>query len=251
MFRVKLVGALAALAALYGCWIVVRNAPVFAVRKVEIVGLTGDSAPALRSALEQAARQMTTTHVQLERLRAAVASYAIVKQVHVQSHFPHGLTIRVTEQTPVAALVAGTRRVALASDGTILRDVGAPSALATVNLARIPSSAHISDPFGVSALELLDIAPPVLRARVARVTGGGAQGLTAYLRNGPALYFGDATRLHAKWAASARVLSDAGSRGALYLDLRIPERPIAQIGDPATNGGVNGALPMPSTSSGG
>jgi hypothetical protein len=32
------------------------------------------------------------------------------------------------------------------------------------------------------------------------------------------------------------VLADPASRGALYLDVRVPERPAAQVGDPVTGG---------------
>jgi cell division protein FtsQ len=61
---------------------------------------------------------------------------------------------------------------------------------------------------------------------VARVTVG-EQGLTAQLVRGPEVYFGDAGRLAAKWTATARVLADPSSKGATYLDVRVPERPAA------------------------
>ena len=47
------------------------------------------------------------------------------------------------------------------------------------------------------------------------------------LRNGPQIIFGDATRIDAKWAAAAAVLADSRAKGATYVDVRLPERPVA------------------------
>ncbi len=43
------------------------------------------------------------------------------------------------------------------------------------------------------------------------------------------IYFGDASRAHAKWMAAARVLADPSSQGAWYVDVRLPERPAAGL----------------------
>ncbi len=240
MVRLKIVGALVVLAALYGGWHVLRDASVFAVQQVSITGAAGPEGPAIRASLEGAARGMTTTDLQVGRLRAAVASFAVVKDVRAATAFPHGLRIQVVEEEPVAALVAGGRRLPVASDGRIVRGIGSPSGLASVPVGQLPIGDRISDPVSIQALELLDIGPPVLRARVAAVTLG-PHGLTAQLRGGPLLYFGDTTRLHAKWAALARVLADSASAGAAYIDVHTPDRPAAQIGDPATSGSSAGA----------
>jgi hypothetical protein len=47
------------------------------------------------------------------------------------------------------------------------------------------------------------------------------------MRNGLIVYFGDATRPHAKWLALASVLADKSSAGATYVDVRLPGRPAA------------------------
>ncbi|HEY4812622.1 MAG TPA: hypothetical protein VIH71_16355, partial [Solirubrobacteraceae bacterium] len=41
------------------------------------------------------------------------------------------------------------------------------------------------------------------------------------------VYFGDATRPHAKWLSLARVLADSSSAGASYVDVRVPGHPAA------------------------
>lgn len=235
--RLKIAGLIVALAGLYGLWLWARDSSVFAVQKVEVQGLSGSAAPAIRASLEQSARTMTTTHVDVGRLETAVAPFGAVKSLSVDTHLLHGITIRVEQQQPVMAVVVDGKRLPVSADGLILHDV-TTGELPTVDSAAAPSRGTLQDSSQLQALELLDIAPAPLRGHVARVSPGtGALGLTAYLRSGPTLYFGDAQRLHAKWAAAARVLSDPSARGARYIDLRVPDRAAAQIADPVTLAG--------------
>jgi cell division protein FtsQ len=90
----------------------------------------------------------------------------------------------------------------------------------------VPGGPHASDLDVNRALRLLSAAPPALRGRVRRIYVG-PKGMTVPLRSGPTLYFGGAERIPAKWAAATVVLADPTSRGATYLDLRLPERPAA------------------------
>ena len=78
----------------------------------------------------------------------------------------------------------------------------------------------------LAALAVLGAAPAPLARLVERVFTG-AQGLTVAMRNGLLVYFGDATRPHAKWLSLARVLADPSSAGASYVDVRLPSRPAA------------------------
>jgi cell division protein FtsQ len=54
-----------------------------------------------------------------------------------------------------------------------------------------------------------------------------SHGYVARLANGPEVWLGAAARLDAKWAAAAAVLAQESSQGANYIDVRIPERPVA------------------------
>ncbi len=47
------------------------------------------------------------------------------------------------------------------------------------------------------------------------------------MRNGLLVYFGDASRPHAKWLSLVRVLADPSSAGASYVDVRLPSHPAA------------------------
>ncbi len=235
MKLLKLGGVLALVAGVYGGWLMLRDAPLFKVETVAITGLRGPVVPAVRARLEQAGMGMTTTHVNVAALDEAVASYTVVKRLDVKTEFPHGLKINVIEQMPVAALVVGQTRLGIAPDGIVVHGLGAASVgLPTFTATDPPQSNVLRDPVGLESLEVLDIAPAVMRQAIDHV-GQGAGGLTVYLRNGPELYFGDPTRLHAKWAAADRVLGDPQSRGASYVDVRAPDRPAAGVNDPQTS----------------
>jgi cell division protein FtsQ len=70
-------------------------------------------------------------------------------------------------------------------------------------------------------------APSALAVRISSIGHAGARGLVVRLRNGPLLIFGNGSDAAAKWAGAAAVLADPSSRGASYLDLRVPDRPVA------------------------
>jgi cell division protein FtsQ len=241
VLRLKLAGALAVVGLLYGGWLWLRDTSLFAVNSVTITGLSGATAAVIRDSLTTTAHEMTTTDVQVGKLRAAVAPFTSVKDLRVRTSFPHGMQIQVIEQQPVAALVLNSgRRLPVAADGTVIQGLGAPSSLPSIAVQTPPAGRRVTDASSVQAVALLAAAPSALRDRTTRVANSTA-GLTAYLRRGPAIYFGDATRLHAKWAAATSVLADRGSRGAVYVDVRMPDRPTAQVGDPATTLGGAGS----------
>lgn len=119
----------------------------------------------------------------------------------------------------------GDLRNAVASNGQLLRAVQ-PGNIATIQMGNVPGGDRLTDPRASQAVELLAAAPSALRAKVENVWSG-SHGLTARLTNGPLLYFGSADRLAAKWVAVATVLPNPDAAGALYLDVRIPERTAA------------------------
>jgi cell division protein FtsQ len=218
--------ALAVLALLGTGFARLRESSAVEVREVSITGLQGRAAPAIRAALVRAATDMTTLHVRMDELRRAVAPYPIVKDLKVSTDFPHRLEIRVVEYDAVAAVVLAGRRVPVAADGTLLRDERAPAGLPTVSVRAGSDGERLSDRRALGAVAVLGAAPRELRSVVGGIRWDAA-GLHVELRPGPRLDFGGAGRPRAKWVAAARVLSDPRAAGASYLDLRVPERPLA------------------------
>ncbi len=243
--RMALVCVLVALPLLGAGWLWLRNSPLAAVEQVHVSGAHGREAHAIDVALREAATHMSTLNVNVAALRAAVAPFRVVRDVQVSAHFPHSLSIRVIEQPPVAALVVNGIKTAVAADGVVL----GPSLL-TGSLPSVPGGAgdplgggHVHSGSALAALSVMGAAPPALVGWVARVYTG-REGLTVAMRDGLQLYFGDASRPHAKWLAAARVLADPSSAGATYIDVRLPERAAAGLGRGASGeAGAGGSTP--------
>ena len=221
---VLLVGVIVA-PLLGGGWLWLRHSSLVAVRDVRISGVHGPGAAAIDAAL----------------VRAAVAPFRVVRDVRVTASFPHAMRISVIEQPPVAALAAAGARTAVAADGVVLGPALLSGRLPTLSASSAPAPGqHVGGGWMNEALELLGAAP----AKLARLTSraySGSEGLTLVLRSGLRAYFGDASRPHAKWAALALLLANEGSAEGSYIDVRVPERPVA--------GFAAGTAPSASTSS--
>jgi cell division protein FtsQ len=225
--RIALLAVALTLPSLGGAWLWLRHSPFVSVQRVSISGVHGAEAGAVEAALRDAARGMSTLAVSPAALRAAVAPLRVVREVRAIPSFPHGLRIEVVEQLPVAAVTVGGQRTAVAGDGVVLGPQLLSSSLPNVAAAAgTAPGGRVRGASLLAQLAVLGAAPAALLAHVERVFVG-IKGITAAMRNGLLVYFGDGTRPHAKWFSLARVLADASSAGASYVDVRVPSHPAA------------------------
>jgi cell division protein FtsQ len=220
---------LIALAALlvggYLLWL--RDSSLVRVETVTVTGLTSDDAARMRAALTAAAEEMTTLHVERGKLEDAIAAFPVVRSIDVQPDFPSGMRIHVVEHRPAALLISGPARVPVAADGSVLRGLPVGRKLPAVRLDRPPPARRLSRGAALAAVQVAGGLPGALGGRVEEVRLDGASGVIVPIQDGPKLIFGRPTRLKAKWAAAVRVLADEDAAGAAYIDVRIPERPVA------------------------
>lgn len=226
--RARAVAGIAAsltILAVVGFWL--RTSSLVRVKEVAVTGIDGRQAGAIRDALVVAARDMTTLAVDERELLASVAAYPVVRRVRASADFPHRLRIEVDAFEPVAAVQArGTgATIPVARDGTLLRGT-ATTGLPVVVLGAAVRGDRVGDARARATIRLLAAAPAPLRARVRRVFRT-SRGVVATVDDGPRIYFGGAGAPRAKWAAAARVLADEAAQGAAYVDVRIPQRPVA------------------------
>ena len=209
-------------------WLWLRDSFLVSVDDVSVRGLSGSQAPAIRDALIGAARGMTTLHVRRGAVLSAVSGFPIVRDVRLSTSFPHGLRIDVIERPPIAVLSGPGARLPVAADGRVLRGLDPPAGLPTITARLLPAGTTVTDRRARAALALLAAAPAALRRAVTRVSVTPNRAV-AVLRSRTTVYFGTPDRPHAKWAAVARVMADATSTEATYLDVRLPERPAAGV----------------------
>jgi cell division protein FtsQ len=218
------------LALLAGGWLWLRSSSLVAVDEVTVTGAAGPDAEQIRSALTAAAHRMTTLDVSVARLRAAVAPYPVVGDLRAVAQFPHKLRIQVIDRKPVGTITEGGRAMPVSADYMLLHDVTPSTALPAITAAVAPAGSRIFDPTARAEVELLAAAPDQLIPRLTQASSDAAHGLTVQVRGGPSIYFGERSRLGAKWIAVSQVLADAGSRGAAYIDVTDPNRPAAGVG---------------------
>jgi cell division protein FtsQ len=203
-----------------------RDSSLVEVRETTVEGVSGYRAAEITAALERAASGMSTLDVDVGALRTAVDGFPTVRSISVDADFPHGLVVTVEEDRPVAALVSGSSKVAVAGDGRALP--GVPIA----GLPLVPARGSLGSGSAVpkqtlAVLEALRAAPAGVRREVS--FGGLARetGITFQLRNGITLRMGGPERMRAKWLAAESVLGDPELGTPTYIDLRAPDRPAA------------------------
>jgi cell division protein FtsQ len=217
--------ALLVLWSLYTFWF--KDSSFVRIDHVKITGLNTRDAHRIQAALTSAAHDMTTLHVRRDQLLAAVAGYTAVKDVVVTAHFPHSLTIKVVQERPVVMLQVDGGHMMLAADGSVLRGLRSPYPLPAIRSRGGVPQSKLTDPLALRELAVAAAAPRPLARKIAAVGMGATRGLVVKLRHGPQVVFGDDSQIDAKWAAAAAVLADSRAKGATYIDVRLPQRPVA------------------------
>ncbi len=232
-----LAGALVLAAVGWLAWGWFRDSALVQVRHVKIEGVAGRDAAQIRHALEEAGLGMTTLHVRTGDLRQSVSPYASVRSLSVSTDFPSTLHVTVDQREPVAVLVAGKRRLAVAGDGTVLAGE-ATEKLPTLPAGAVPRDGRLAGRARVFA-RVLGGAPTGVRPLFDRIFQA-PDGVRIALRDGPVIRFGSPDRLRAKWAAATRLLAARATVGARTIDVRLPERPAAQFEDPVETSTATG-----------
>jgi cell division protein FtsQ len=217
--------ATVALGALYQLWL--RDSSIVAVSDVQVSGLTTKDGPRIRATLASVAEDMTTLHIRVDELEATARQFPVIGSIAVERDFPHGLRIEIAERRPAGLVPVGGVPLPVAADGTVLHGVQPPDGLPLLRTDKPVTDGRVTDARTLRALVVAGAAPSPLPERIERVSEGPARGIVVQLEDGPEIVFGDADHAAAKWAAAARVLADAEAEGASYVDVRLPERPVA------------------------
>jgi cell division protein FtsQ len=227
VLRRRLVAAAIVLIALYaGYMLWFRNLSWFAIDDVTVQGATTNERE-IKAAVERAAQDMTTLHLNDGQLRDAVARFPTVAAVGATTSFPHGLQVRIVERLPVALARVGGRQLAVSADGYLLAGASFdPKDLPRIEGAGAHGARLTTDAAAQAAI--LGAAPRPLRSRLSSSSWDEAHGgVVVQLEGAPELRFGDGSRAAEKWAAAAAVLSSPQRGSPSYLDVSVPERPVA------------------------
>lgn len=212
-----------ALAIAYFAWF--RHSSFVAVENVKVEGVSSADRDRVTAALTDAAKGMSTLDLDASKLASAVSGFPTVASVTADASFPHGLTVHVTERTPVLAASDGDHQVAVAADGSLLPGVEvAGNHLPVLKVDQLPPSGRL----GGEALDethAIAAAPKPLAPLIEGVSTTHDYGVVITLHGGIALRFGPASNSTQKWAAAAAVLADPKVTTLGYVDVSVPARP--------------------------
>jgi cell division protein FtsQ len=231
-----------------GGYAALRASPVFAVRHVTVTG----ARPKIASQVATAARQLvggkSLLAVDPGLLARQLAALPTVRSVTVLRRFPHGLSIRVRAEVPVAVVSTSSGRFVLAASGRVL----GPADRATASLPELGQISGVPRPGGTATgaglADQLAVAAALRGARVSAI-GISADGIAA-ISGKTTLRLGDVTDLVRKLRLARAVLRASragGTQPPSYVDVSVPDHPVARSvgGDPTTGGSAVGTPATP------
>lgn len=218
------------LTGVYLAWF--KDSSFVRVENVKVEGIEGPEAEAVTAALTESALGMSTLDFDQVGLETVASSFQTVAGLEVDTDFPHGMTITVTDRPPVIEATSGDRAVAVAGDGTILPSVDAGGEkIPSVDVDNLPEFGRLEgNPLAFA--QVAGAAPAEMRPLIESLDMKDGDGLTVTLDGGIPVLFGDSSRAGDKWAAVVAVLADSKINTLTHLDVRVPQRPA--IGGAAT-----------------
>ena len=212
-----------------GLYVVARTTSAFAVDRVAVQGAPPGVAADVRRALAPALGE-SLLRVDLHDLLRRAQNVPMVATASFDRDFPHTLEITVVPEVPVAVLRQGSSSWLAAAGGRVVAELdrGARPALPRIWLQRTVDVRVGESLHGLQLRAVAAVAPLVKRPLPAAVTSVavGPDQLNLSLRSGIELRLGDATDLPVKLAVARTVLPQLEDMQG-YLDVSVPERPVA------------------------
>jgi cell division protein FtsQ len=226
----SLLVAFALLAGAVLCYVGARETSVFAVQRVTIEG----ASPAITRQVERALAHTdgeSLLTVDLDRARTAVQSVPWIAFASFDRAFPHTLAVRVVQERPVAVIRQGAAAFVVSARGRIvsIATPGRRPGLARIWVPRRAGELHpgvtVTGDLRTAVKAVTPLAGRRFPSRVVSVETTD-HSLTLRLHSGLEVQLGDASDVALKLLVARRVipLLRPGSR---YLDVSVPERPVA------------------------
>ena len=227
--RSTLVG-LALLVLACGAYVAARQTSTFAVAHIEIAGGSPDIRRQVRREL---APLVGTSLLSLDgsSLERRVESLPSVVSVAYDRAFPHTLRLTIVPETSVAVLHRGTQTWLLSGRGRVVGSI-VPGTYPALPRVWVPHATEVAagefiQPDGAGSVARALALAAIVRfpARIATATMIHRE-LVLRLRSGLELRLGDPTDVRLKLAVARRALRGLPT-GTAYLDVSVPDRPVA------------------------
>ena len=220
--------AIAVPVVLAGLYYVARETSTFAVRTVAVRGGT----PALRAQVQKTLAPLVGTSLLAlngRSLERRVDALPAVVSSRYDRAFPHTLRVTIVPEVPVAVLHRGRETWLVSARGRAIRQI-APGTRLGLPRIWVPTAAQV-EPGGFLAADQGGAAAKALAlargfpARFSTVSFSHGE-LTMDLRLGVQLVMGEPVDVRLKLAVARRALGLLPA-GTTYLDVSLPQRPVA------------------------
>lgn len=226
----SLLVAFAVLGAVLVALVLARETPLFAVHEISVSG----ASPGVESQVRKTLRDRTGSSLfglDLDAARSDIAALPTVASVSFDRAYPHTLHVTVVPERPVAVVRQGAESFLVSERGRVIAHVErtAQPALARIWVkrdVRLEPGALVADDLVPAVDAVAPLADGRFPSRVVSVTT--EDGLKLRLRSGLELRLGDRHDVALKLAVAARVLR-ALPAGSGYLDVSVPDRPVAGV----------------------
>ncbi|MDQ4030486.1 MAG: FtsQ-type POTRA domain-containing protein [Actinomycetota bacterium] len=218
---------LALLAGAAGAYAAARTTSLFAIETVRVEGTTPAVAQLVQKELESL-RGTSLLAVDGGEVVRRVEALPDVRSASLDRAFPHALVVDVRRELPAAVLRAGEESWLLSERGRVLRRVARgmhPRLPRIWSPERVELGALVSDAHAVLAVRAVRQLRHGFPARI-RTASAGNEGLVLQLASGLDLRLGDPDDLALKLAVASQLLRLV-EPPTDYLDVSIPERPVA------------------------
>ena len=209
--------------------VVARETPLFGVRAIEVTG----APPGVQRQVERALqdrRGESLVGLDLDAAQTDIATLSTVAAVSFDRAYPHTLRVTVVPERPVAVVRQGASAFVVSDRGRVIASVPRTKRpeLARIWVARdvsLEPGAIVDGDLRIAVGAVAPLAGVRFPGRVVSVATEEEQ-LTLRLGSGLELRLGEATHVDLKLAVAGRVLPLLPA-GSGYLDLSVPDRPVA------------------------
>lgn len=208
--------------------VLARETAIFGVRTIDVSGAQGPVARQVQRVLDDRVGA-SLMGLDLDAARVDVTALPTVAEVAFDRAYPHTLRVVVVPERPVAIVRQGADSYLVSERGRVMAraERTARPALARIWIAkdtRLEPGAFVDGDLRTAVGAVTPLAGTRFPSRVVSVAT--RDGLTLRLGSGLELRLGDMTHVDLKLAVAAQVLRllPAGSE---YLDVSVPDRPVA------------------------
>lgn len=209
--------------------VVARETPLFGVRSIEVTG----APPGIQRQVERALsgrRGDSLVGLDLDAAGTDVVALSTVAAVAFDRAYPHTLRVTIVPERPVAVVRQGATAFVVSERGRVIARVPRTKRpeLARIWVARdvpLEAGAIVDGDLRTAVGAVAPLAGVRFPGRVVSVATEDEQ-LTLRLRSGLELRLGEPTNVDLKLAVAGRVLPLLPASSG-YLDLSVPDRPVA------------------------